>query len=138
MTSFLLDTNVVSESMRPRPDAKVAAFLAKIQTCAISVITLHELIYGAQRLPDGARRDSITESIENLTRLYADSILAVREAEAARAGSIRAIAARRGLTMHLADTLIAATAAVNGCTLVTRNARDFQGLNLEIVNPFSN
>ncbi len=137
MTTYLLDTNVVSEGMRPRPDAKVTAFLAEVENAAISVITLHELIYGAHRLPDGARRKSIIESIENLNRLYTDSILAVREAEAARAGKIRAVAARQGTTMHLADSLIAATAALNGCVLVTRNARDFQELNLEIVNPFS-
>lgn len=138
MTIYLLDTDVASESMRPQPDAKVASFLAEVRDTALSAISLHELIFGAERPPNGARRETIVAAIENLRLTYSDSIFPVREAEAIRSGMLRAAAARRGSTLHFADSLIAATAIVNECVLVTRNLRDFQGLEINLVNPFSN
>lgn len=137
MTTFLLDTNVVSEGIRPRPDRKVQAFLLAAQNASVSVITVHELVFGAERLPMGARRASVIASIEMLRRSYSNSIYPVREAEAVRAGLLRASAAGLGRALHFADALILATAAVNAFTLVTRNVRDFEGLGVDVINPFA-
>lgn len=136
MKSFLLDTNVISEVMRTAPDVRVLRFLSGLEAAWLSVITLHELDYGTERLPLGRRRSSLEDAAGALTAGYGDRILAIGRAEARQAALIRVEAQRQGRVMHLADAMIAGTAKEHGLTLATRNIPDFAGLGVPVLNPW--
>ena len=137
MIGVLLDTNVVSETVRPEPDYKVLRFLSADHQFWLSTIVLHELDFGVRVLPLGQRRDRIAEAMRSLAVLHANRILPVRLEEAAGAARLRARARQSGRPLDLGDALIAATAAGNGLALATRNTRDFEGLDLEVINPWN-
>lgn len=136
MTAFLLDTNVVSEMMRHSPDERVERFLGRADKMAISVVSLHELAFGIERLPVGRRRDQLQIRADKLIQTFADDALPVRRAEAALAATFRAEAAARGRALHLADAFVAATALTGGFTLATRNTQDFAGVGIDLIDPF--
>ena len=124
--TYLLDTNVLSEAMRPRPDPQVLGRFAEAEdTAAISVVTWHELRYGVERLPPGTRRNGLQAFVsqlpDRLPLLPYD-----RRAADWHAGE-RARLETSGRTPTFADGQIAATAAVRGLRLVTRNVQDFLG-----------
>lgn len=137
MSGYLLDTNVISEIARPKRDRGVVSFLDGLDDAFISVITLHELAFGLERLEPGSRRRTLTETIEKFLALYHDRLLSVGAAEARSAAMLRAGQQDRGRALHLADTLIAATALTNGLILATRNTSDFEGLGISLVDPWS-
>lgn len=136
MSSYLLDTNVISELTKPDRDRHVVAFLDRVADVHLSVITLHELTYGLERLPPGPRRADLTAVIDTFLELYSDRVLPVGLAEARAAAALRAAQQQRGRTLHLADSLIAATALVAGLTVATRNVTDFEGLGVLLINPW--
>ena len=136
MIGVLLDTNVVSETVRPEPDERVLRFLSVDHQFWLSTIVLHELDFGVRMLPLGQRRDRIATAMRSLAALHANRILPVGLEEAAGAARLRARARQSGRALDLGDALIAATAAVNGLALATRNTRDFEGLDLEVINPW--
>ena len=136
MTAFLLDTNVISEIAGTDRNPQVAAFLANLADGYVSVITIHELYFGLERLQPGRRRQSLTETVEQFVALYHDRVLAITEVEGRAAASLRANASREGRTLHLADALIAASARVHGLTIATRNITDFEGLGIPLHNPW--
>jgi tRNA(fMet)-specific endonuclease VapC len=127
VTAYLLDTNVISEPTRSRPSPAV---LARLQTttdrCAIASVTWHELRFGIERLPDGRRKDSLTDYL----RLLAPQIpvLPYDQLAADWHARMRARETSSGGTRPFADGQIAAVAAVHGLTLVTRNLPDFVGI----------
>lgn len=137
MSGYLLDTNVISEIASPQRDRRVVTFLDGLDDGFISVITIHELAFGLQRLAPGLRRRTLTETIERFLALYQDRLLPVGVAEARAAAILRAGQPERGRTLHLADALIAATALANGLVLATRNSRDFDELGLSLFDPWS-
>ena len=138
--SYLLDTNILSELARPKPDPGV---LNWVLTHAdplyhLSVVSLSELQFGISRLLPGQRRDRMQAWLaHDLSLRFAGRCLGVDEAVALRCGQLRADRQTRGAPLHVADGLIAATAAIHGLVLVTRNIRDFVGLDLQLLNPFS-
>ena len=136
MRGFLLDTNVISEITRPNRNPAVEDFLRRLTDSAVSVVTVHELCFGLQRLPAGRRRETLTETIERFLGLYDDHILPLGAKEARAAALLRAEAERAGRILHLADALIAGTAQVHGLTIATRNVDDFQGLGLAVTDPW--
>lgn len=136
MTGVLLDTNVISELTRPDRNPNVVRFLEALEDGYVSVITVHELGYGLERLTDGSRRRQLAETVEQFLDLYADRIAPIGVPEARAAAALRADQAGRGRTLHLADALIAATALVRGLTLATRNTADFEGLGVILHNPW--
>ncbi len=136
MSGFLLDTNVISELVRPAPDPQVIAFLDALEDGYVSVVTVHELVYGLHRLPDGAKRHALETAVEQFLTLYEDRVLPVGVPEARAAAALRAGQAAIGRTLHLADALIAATALVRGLTLATRNTADFAGLGVALRDPW--
>jgi predicted nucleic acid-binding protein len=138
--SFLLDTNVVSEWVKPRPDAGVAAWLADVDEdrVFVSVITLAELRYGIERMATGQRRRRLDEWLGNeLPLRFEGRILAIDGATADAWGKIVARSEASGRPISVTDAFIAATAEVHGLTLVTRNARDFEPTLKSIVNPWN-
>lgn len=138
--SFLLDTNVVSEWTKPRPDAGVVAWLddADEDHIFLSVVTLIELRYGIDRLDAGKRRLQLDHWLRNdLIIRFEGRILPVDEPVADVCGKLLATRQAAGRPMNAMDALIAATAEARELALVTRNAADFEGSVGSIVNPWS-
>ena len=136
--SFLLDTNVVSEWVKPRPDAGVMAWLAEVDEDRVhlSVVTLAELRYGIARLAAGSRRTRLDAWLsEELPLRFEGRLLPVDAAVADSWGRLVARREAAGRPLGAIDAFIAATAAANGLTLVTRNVADFSD-SVETVNPW--
>ena len=137
MKAYLLDTNVISEIMTTEPNQRVIDFLAQIKESYLSVITLHELHYGLQLLPEGQRRNKIVNKLQSLLTHYNDYIIPVNQAIALQAAVLRADAKQEGRIVHLADALIASTAKVNNWIVATRNTNDFIDSGVEIIDPWT-
>lgn len=135
MTAVLFDTNVVSELVRLRPNADVAAYVRAQSDPFISAVTVHELTYGAERAPP-ARRAKLLAWIAALRSQFAGRIVAVGEDIAAEAGRLRAAAEAQGRPTEAIDALIAACAAAHGAVVATRNTGDFEPMGVPVVNPW--
>lgn len=136
MSGFLLDTNVVSEYTRHRPHPAVADFLATQDDLWVSVVVIHELEYGIAILSEGRRRARLRNAVSRFLEDYHDRIAPIDRRCSEIAASLRARARENGQTLHIPDALIAGTAVVRDLTLVTRNVRDFAGLDIDIINPW--
>ena len=138
--SFLLDTNVVSEWVKPRPDEGVVKWLAEADEDRIflSVITLSELRYGIERMPIGARRRRLESWLSHdLPVRFQGRLLPVDAAIADASGRLVARGDERGQPLGAMDSLLGATAQCHTMTLVTRNVSDFEQLGLTIINPWT-
>ena len=136
---ILLDTNVVSAVMQNRPDPAVVAWLDRQPADQIWLpsVVVFELRYGLGILPDGARRRSLEQGLEQLLVELVRGRIAPLDALAAQQAA--RLAARRktaGTPVDLRDTLIAGIAQACQATLATRNQRHFQDLGLPVINPF--
>jgi len=132
----LLDTNVVSERWRKRPDAAVAEFLGRLPmaTVHVSVLTIGEMRRGAElkRRTDFVAAERLTQWLSEIEREFDERILPVDAATADLWGRLSAQRPR-----PIVDTLIAATAIVHGMTLVTRNIDDVRDTGARLVNPWT-
>jgi predicted nucleic acid-binding protein len=132
---FLLDTNVISETRRTRPDSGVTAFLAAADPAGLflSVLTLGELRKGveARRRTDPVAADQLGAWVDTIETTFADRVLPIDVATARLWGELSAARSR-----PVIDTLIAATAIRHGVTLVTRNADDFESTGVPLVDPW--
>ena len=135
MSGVLFDTNVVSELVRPKPDPKVVAFVGAQSNPFISVVTLHELTYGAERSPP-ARRAKLLAWIGSIRAQFAGRIIAISDDVAAEAGRLRALADAQGRPTEAIDALIAACALSRGATIATRNTTDFEPMGVPVVDPW--
>ena len=134
--SYLLDTNVISELVRPKPAKTVLAWFENIPSEAlhISVLTLGEIRKGVECMPDGARREKLRLWLEHeLTGWFGAMVLPVDIPVADRWGRLLA---RMGRPVPSIDSLLAATALHHELRLVTRNQKDFDFPGLEVVNPW--
>lgn len=139
--NFLLDTNVVSEWTKPRPDTGIVAWLAEADEdrVFISVVTLAELRHGIERMPAGARRDRLDVWLtEQMPARFEARVLPVDAGIADGWGRIMARGQAAGRPVGTMDGFIAATAEHHDLTLVTRNVSDFDVLGIRLVNPWSN
>jgi predicted nucleic acid-binding protein len=135
---ILLDTNVISELARPEPSPKVVSWVTEHRhQLALSTVTVAELAYGVEILPDGIRRTTLRSLVERLVAAYANRMLAFTERTGWQYGEVMAQARSAGRTMSAPDGMIAAVAMVNGCDLATQNRRDFEILSLRLVDPWS-
>lgn len=134
--SYLLDTNVISELVRPQPDANVLRWFEGMpdQTLYLSVLSLGEIRKGVERMPDGNRREKLRLWLEQeLPAWFEDRLLPVSAGVADQWGRLLAAAAR---PLPAVDSLLAATALSQGLRLVTRNTDDFRFPGLEVINPW--
>ena len=137
---FLLDTNVISEPMKARPNAGVLAWLAQIDEDSVflSVVTITELRCGIERLASGRRRDRLDGWLrKDLSLRFGERILPVDLEIADACGRLVARCESLGRPIEPRDVFIAATAEVHGLTLVTRNASDFETTVKAIVTPWA-
>jgi predicted nucleic acid-binding protein len=137
---YLVDTNVPSELIRLRPDDRVQNFLAGVdrENIFISVLTIGEICKGIALLPASQKRTMLQNWLDTDVRpWFAGRILPVTETVAERWGQMAAAARQTGFALTVIDGLIAATALENGLTLLTRNDKDFAGLGVDIVNPWT-
>lgn len=137
--SFLLDTNVVSEWVKARPDSNVIAWLADVSEDDVfmSVISFAELRRGVELLPAGQRRDDLGRWVaDDLTERFSGRILPVDRSVADRWGRVVARSQRSGRALSAMDAFFAATAESHDLTLATRNVRDFEGLGVSLLNPW--
>ena len=135
--SYLLDTNVLSELRRKTPDIGVVEWFARrpASTLFLSVLTIGELRKGIEGLRDVERRSALTDWLEtDLPGFFAGRILAIDTQVADRWGKLVAAAGR---PLPAIDSLLGATAAQHGLSIVTRNGRDFADLGLDVINPWS-
>ncbi|MFN0302589.1 MAG: type II toxin-antitoxin system VapC family toxin [Burkholderiales bacterium] len=137
--SYLLDTCVVSELSRPRPDPGVLAWMLETDVFSLhlSAMTIGEVRRGTLRLPVGKRRTSLAGWSEKLRQSFSGRVLPIDESVALRWAEIAARAEQAGRPGSLADGLIAATALDRGLTLVTRNVTDFEALGVSFLNPWT-
>ena len=123
--TYLLDTNIVSEFVKERPDAQVIDFYnARKDLCAISSITRQEIIRGVSRMPEGKRKNTLKSFVNDLD-LNMD-VISFDKFSAQICGEIQATAEKNGKPVPYYDSQIAATAVSNGMVLVTHNTSDFE------------
>lgn len=136
MAIVLLDTNVLSELVRPRPEPAVVAFLSEQLDAVISAITIHELTFGAERAPV-LRRARLLDWIDGVRTRFSDRIIPVTSDVATEAGRLRAAATRAGYSVEAMASLIAASAHACNAILATRNVRDFRPMGVPLVDPWN-
>jgi predicted nucleic acid-binding protein len=137
--SFLLDTNVVSEWIKPQPDRNVISWLVEVDEdrVFISVISFAEIRHGVELLPVGRRRERLALwLVEELSARFEDRILTIDQHIAETWGVMMARGQKVGLTLGSMDAFVAATAEVHNLTLVTRNVKDFQRLGIPLFDPW--
>ncbi len=138
--SFLLDTNVVSEWVKPRPNQGVIGWLAEADEdrMFLSVITLAELRYGVERLAAGRRKRQLSAWLEGeLPVRFEHRVLPVDADVADRGGLLMARGEALGRKLEAADAFIAATVQIRHLTLVTRNVTDFREIVSDLLNPWA-
>jgi toxin FitB len=136
---IVLDTNVVSETLKPQPDATVLAWLdAQLaETLHLSSVTVAELLFGVAVLPAGKRRDRLAAAVDGLVGLYQGRVLPF-DFEAARAYAVLAATARaRARGFPVPDGYIAATAASRNFIVASRDASAFEACGLQAIDPWT-
>jgi len=138
--NFLLDTNVVSEWLKPQPNQGVIDWLAQADEDRVflSVVTITEMRYGVERMSMGKRRRRLDQWLsDELPLRFEERILPVDSMVADACGKLMARSESLGRPIEARDAFIAATAEVYALTLVTRNASDFQPTLKTILTPWS-
>jgi len=138
--NFLLDTNVVSEPMKPRPNPGVITWLASVNEDSVylSVVTLTELRYGIERLASGTRRRRLDDWLrQDLPLRFEGRIVPVDATVADACGRLVARSEASGRPIEPRDAFIAATAEAYDMTLVTRNVSDFHSTLKSILSPWT-
>jgi hypothetical protein len=136
---IVLDTNVVSEAMKPEPNPSVRAWLNDqvAETLYLSSVTLAELLFGIRALPAGKRQDMLMQSLNGLMSLFNGRVLPF-DVDAATCYSELAVIARMGgRGFPTADGYIAAIAASRGFTVASRDVKPFQAARLKVIDPWA-
>lgn len=134
---YLLDTNIISEIVRPQPNKNVQKWFSDIpsESLFISVLTLGEIRRGIEMLQDSKRKNRLILWLEQeLPKWFGENVLAIDQEVAERWGYITSMKQRHQLTAI--DSLLAATALTHNLKMVTRNTKDFDVPGLEVLNPF--
>ncbi len=136
---IILDTNVVCEPLKAKPDAAVLNWLdaQDPQALYITTINLAELLAGIELLPAGRKRTALRSALEGqIMPLFDERVLQFDAKAAAVFAQINAKAQSQGASISFADCAIAAIAQVNNFSVATRNLRDFKSTALTLLNPW--
>ena len=136
---FILDTNVVSELMRPAPDPAIASWVAERATSRLflTAVTEAELRFGLAVMPPGKRREGLATGLERMLKTgFANRVLPFDSGAARAYAGIAAAQRQLGRPIAQADCQIAAIAHARGMAVATRNVRDFEQMEIEIFNPW--
>jgi hypothetical protein len=136
---YLLDTNVISEWTKPKPDAKVVAWLESVDEANLylSVLAFAEVRLGIERLPLGPKRERLTVWLDqDLGERFAGRIIAIDRDIAEGWAVLVARGRAQGSPPSILDAFLAAIALVHGMTLVTRNLRDVAPLGIAVFSPW--
>lgn len=136
---IVADTNVVSELMRPEPAASVVAWVRgqPARELHTTAVTVAEVLYGIERLPDGRRKDLLARTAREVFDAFADRVLPFDAAAAERYGQILAVREASGTPMSGFDAQIAAICASRSAELATRNTTDFTGIGIDLADPWT-
>ncbi|HVT60037.1 MAG TPA: type II toxin-antitoxin system VapC family toxin [Thermoanaerobaculia bacterium] len=140
MTGWLLDTNVLSELRRPRPEAKVVQFVSSqsLDLLYVSVVTFAEIRFGIELVKDAARRRELNEWLEHKLRpMFEDRVLEISEDIMLEWRLLVEEGRKSGHTFALPDLLIAATALHHGLTIVSRDRSEYEMANVPVLNPWA-
>jgi len=135
---IVLDTNVVSEAMKPEPHPVVRAWLnnQSIETLYLSSVTVAEMMFGIGALPVGKRKDMLAQALDGVLRLFRDRVLPF-DIDAARCYADLAVTARAsGRGFPTPDGYIAAIAASRGFMVASRDTAPYEAVSLRVVNPW--
>jgi hypothetical protein len=136
---IVLDTNVISEPLKPRPDAHVLAWLDAQDpgTLYLTATSLSELLLGIELLPGGKRKRTMMAAVQHvLDRLFADRFLPFDREAAIASSRVASRTAARGYAISVADCQIAAIAEVHGFSVATRDTAPFRMAGVPSVNPW--
>jgi hypothetical protein len=139
MTGWLLDTNILSELRRPRPEAKVVAFVAAqpLDSLHVSSVTLAEIRFGIERVADANRRSELNDWLTHKVRpMFDQRVLTVTEDIMFKWRLLVEDGRKTGHTFSQPDLIIAATALEHGLTLVTRDTSDYERARVPVFNPW--
>lgn len=137
---IILDTNVVSENMQPRPSPEVAKWLSREperSSFFVTVITVAEILYGVEILPGGKRKEKLQQETEAVfAQDFQGRILDFSENAARMFSKIASSRRAQGRPISEFDAQIAAIVRIHDATLATRNVADFEGCGVRLVNPW--
>jgi predicted nucleic acid-binding protein len=133
---IVVDTNVISEMMRERPNPTVLAWADAVGKLHTTAVTFAEVDYGIVRMPDGRRKRRLAATAAEVFGEFDDVVLAFDARAARRYGAIVVSRERSGRAIATADAQIAAICASRRATLATRNTEDFEGTGIELINPW--
>ncbi|MGR9293747.1 PIN domain-containing protein [Rhizobium leguminosarum] len=135
---IVLDTNVISEMQGRTHSERILSWLDAydVETLFLTTIAVAEMRYGLELLDDGRRKTALVSDFNRIESEFSGRILGFSLSAAHRYGLLAAERRKAGRPMETKDAMIAAICLANGETLATRNTRDFEGLDLKLVNPF--
>lgn len=139
MTGWLLDTNILSELRRARPEPRVLTFVAAqpLELLFVSTVTFAEIRFGIELAPDPARRAELQAWLaQKLRPMFEDRVLAISEDVMLHWRLLVEEERKAGHTFSQPDLIIAATALVHGLTVVTRDAGDYARARVPVFNPW--
>jgi len=139
VSGWLLDTNVISELRRPRPNARVRSFVARqrLEDLFVSSVTFAEIRFGIEKLGEPAQRTELTDWLQHRVRpMFGQRILEVSEDVMFRWRVLVEEGRKSGHTYSQPDLIIAATALHHGLTVVTRDTRDYELARVPLINPW--
>ena len=135
---ILVDTNVWSELVRPHPDPAVVAWEERnAHLLWLSTVVVGEFLSGVELMPEGRRKAALRATYAEVIETYADRIVSFDLAAALHYAVVLANQEKAGRAPGTADTQIAATALHSGMALATRNVKHFEGLGIELIDPWS-
>lgn len=135
---IFLDTNVMSETSRRRPDEAVLIWLDRHDgELALSTVALAEMVFGIERIKPDQRALRLAHDLTQWRSRFAGKIFGFGEDAALAYGSIMGEAVRHGRAMSAPDGMIAAIARINGGRLATRNIKHFEGCGIALIDPWA-
>lgn len=140
MTGWILDTNIISELRRPKPEKKVAVFVRTqpLEALYVSVVTLAEVRFGIELLTDAIRRAELNEWLDHKVRpMFEQRVLAITEDIMLKWRLMVEEGRKAGHTFSQPDLIIAATAQHHGLTVVSRDTKEYTAARVAVFNPWT-